>query len=154
MLLMVVNVALAGKAMDSILKKGELVVGITGSVLGGLWAGMLMARQPDATLRLVLYGTVVLFVTAPVLTYTDSPWFGIVLLIPVTFCMAMPPGLIMATLQAISPNELRDVGLFSILQDGEVTNLKGTAQVARNIAVAIFGTQWREWLIPFLGGLE
>ena len=31
MLLMVVNVALAGKAMDSILKKGELVVGITGT---------------------------------------------------------------------------------------------------------------------------
>ena len=28
-------------------------------------------------------------------------------LIPVTFLMAMPPGLIMTTLQAISPNELR-----------------------------------------------
>ena len=84
-----------------------MVVGIAGSVLGGLWAGILMARQPDATLRIVLYGTVVLFVTAPLLTYTDSPWLGIVLLVPVTFCMAMPPGLIMATLQAISPNELR-----------------------------------------------
>lgn len=37
---------------------------------------------------------------------------------------------------------------------GEVVNLGGTAQVARNLAVAIFGTQWLDWLIPFLGGLE
>ncbi len=37
---------------------------------------------------------------------------------------------------------------------GEATNLKGTDRVARSIAVAIFGTQWREWLVPFLGGLE
>ncbi len=37
---------------------------------------------------------------------------------------------------------------------GEVVNLGGTAQVARNLAVAIFGTQWLDWLVPFLGGLE
>lgn len=37
---------------------------------------------------------------------------------------------------------------------GEVANLKGTSRVARNIAVAIFGSQWREWLLPYLGGLE
>jgi len=29
------------------------------------------------------------------------------MLIPVTFCMAMPPGLIIATLQTVAPNELR-----------------------------------------------
>ena len=84
-----------------------MCVGILGSVLGGLWAGSLMARKPDATLRIVMYGTVVLFVTAPVLTYTEDAWVGIALLVPVTFCMAMPPGLIMATLQAVAPNELR-----------------------------------------------
>ena len=66
-----------------------------------------MARQPDAPLRIVLYGTVVLLLAAPVLTLTPAPWLGIALLVPVTFCMAMPPGLIMATLQAIAPNELR-----------------------------------------------
>ncbi len=44
--------------------------------------------------------------------------------------------------------ELADAG------GGEVVNLMGTSQVARNIAVAIFGTQWRDWLLPFLGGLE
>ncbi len=43
---------------------------------------------------------------------------------------------------------------LAIAGGGEVANLQGTAQVARNIAVAIFGTQWREWLVPFLGGLE
>lgn len=84
-----------------------MIVGIMGSVTGGLWAGSLMARRPDATLRIVMYGTVVLLVTAPFLTVVSDPWVGVFLLIPITFCMAMPPGLIMATLQAISPNELR-----------------------------------------------
>ncbi|NNL86936.1 MAG: VWA domain-containing protein [Myxococcales bacterium] len=44
--------------------------------------------------------------------------------------------------------ELADAG------GGEVVNLGGTAKVARNLAVAIFGTQWLDWLVPFLGGLE
>ncbi len=85
-----------------------MLVGITGSVLGGVWAGYLLARRvEDATLRIVLYGTVVLLPTATALTLLPDPWMGIWLLVPVTFCMAMPPGLIMATLQAIAPNELR-----------------------------------------------
>ena len=84
-----------------------MFVGIGGSVIGGLWAGKLMSTKPDATLRIVLYGTIVLLMTAPFLTIVSDPWVGIWLLIPVTFCMSMPPGLIMATLQAISPNELR-----------------------------------------------
>ena len=82
-------------------------VGILGSVLGGLWAGRIMAKKPDATLWIVMLGTVVLFCLAPVLTLVENPWVAIGLLVPVTFCMAMPPGLIMATLQAIAPNELR-----------------------------------------------
>ena len=84
-----------------------MVVGIMGSIIGGLWAGSMMANKPDATLRIVMYGTVVLLVTAPLVTIVPNPWVGIALLIPTTFCMAMPPGLIMATLQAIAPNELR-----------------------------------------------
>ncbi len=84
-----------------------MFVGIAGSVLGGLAAGSMMAKKPDATLRLVMWGTVVLVVTAPLLTIVPNPWVGIALLVPITFCMAMPPGLIMATLQAIAPNELR-----------------------------------------------
>lgn len=84
-----------------------MCVGILGSVIGGFWAGKLMARRADATLRIVLVGTVVLLFAAPPLTLAANPWVGIALLVPVTFCMAMPPGLIMATLQAIAPNELR-----------------------------------------------
>jgi MFS family permease len=85
-----------------------LVVGIFGSVIGGLWAGSLIRRKiEDATLRLVTYGSIVLLPTATALTIVPDPWVGIALLIPVTFCMAMPPGLIMASLQAIAPNELR-----------------------------------------------
>jgi MFS family permease len=85
-----------------------LCVGILGSVVGGLWAGVLIGKRvPDATLRIVMYGSVVLLITAPPLTLAANPWIGIALLVPVTFCMAMPPGLIMATLQAIAPNELR-----------------------------------------------
>jgi len=85
-----------------------LGVGIAGSVIGGLWAGWLISKNVvDGTLRVVMYGTIVLLPTAGLLTVVSDPWLGIILLIPVTFCMAMPPGLMMATLQAIAPNELR-----------------------------------------------
>jgi len=85
-----------------------MVVGISGSVLAGLTATALLRRKvPDATLRLVLFSTIILLPTATLLTVVPNPWVAIGLLVPVTFCMAMPPGLIMATLQAIAPNELR-----------------------------------------------
>ncbi len=85
-----------------------MLVGISGSVWAGFRAGVLLRRRvPDATLRLVLYGTIVLLPTATVLTILPDPWLAVALLVPVTFCMAMPSGLIMATLQAIAPNELR-----------------------------------------------
>ena len=41
------------------------------------------------------------------LTLVENPWLGIGLLVPVTFCMAMPNGLMLATLQSVAPNELR-----------------------------------------------
>ena len=85
-----------------------MVIGILGSITGGLWAGRLLKRQvADATLRIVMYGTIVLLPTATALTLLSDPWIAIGLLVPVTFCMAMPPGLIMATLQGVAPNELR-----------------------------------------------
>jgi MFS family permease len=85
-----------------------LIVGIAGSVLAGYWAGRLIRKgTPDATIRLVLYGTIVLLPTATALTLVEDPWVGMAILVPVTFCMAMPPGMIMSSLQAIAPNELR-----------------------------------------------
>jgi MFS family permease len=95
-----------------------LVVGIAGSITGGLWAGALIrARVQDATMRVVLYGTLVLLPTATLLTIVPDPWLAMALLVPVTFCMALPPGLMMATLQAVAPNEMRGqmVGVYLIV---------------------------------------
>ena len=85
-----------------------MVVGIAGSVLAGYWAGRMMrGGTQDATLRLVFYGSLLLLPLAPLLTIAPNPWHGIFLLVPVTFLMAMPAGLIMTSLQAIAPNEMR-----------------------------------------------
>jgi len=85
-----------------------MVFGIAGSVLAGYWAGVWIARgRPDATLRIVMWGTLLLLPTATAFTLMPDGKLAILLLIPVTFLMAMPPGLVMSTLQAISPNELR-----------------------------------------------
>jgi MFS family permease len=85
-----------------------MVFGIAGSVLAGYWAGVWIARgRPDATLRIVMWGTLLLLPTATAFTLMPDGKLAILLLIPVTFLMAMPSGLVMSTLQAISPNELR-----------------------------------------------
>jgi len=85
-----------------------MFVGIAGSIAGGYMAGhMIRQGKTDATLRVVFYGTVALVPLGVALTLVPSAWTGIAILVPVTFCMSMPPGLIMATLQAIAPNELR-----------------------------------------------
>ncbi len=85
-----------------------MVVGILGSVLAGYWAGRMIAKgTQDATMRLVLWASVGLLPCATALTLVPNPWVAIGLLIPVTFMMAMPPGLMMTTLQSIAPNELR-----------------------------------------------
>lgn len=85
-----------------------MVVGITGSVLAGVWAGRMIARgTPDATLRIVMWVSLALLPTATAFTLIPDGRAAIALLIPVTFLMAMPSGLMMTTLQAIAPNELR-----------------------------------------------
>ena len=85
-----------------------LFVGIAGSVLSGFWAGRMMRRgTQDATLRLVFYGTILLLPLATALTLVPDAWHGIWLLIPVTFLMAAPPGMILTSLQAMAPNEMR-----------------------------------------------
>ena len=85
-----------------------MVVGIIGSVWSGFWAGKMMRKgTEDATLRLVFYGSIALLPLATALTLLPNAWHGIWLLVPVTFLMAMPPGLILTSLQAIAPNEMR-----------------------------------------------
>jgi MFS family permease len=85
-----------------------MVVGIVGSISGGLLAGRLLrSRVRDATLRVAMLASAVLLPTAVLLTLVDDGWLGLGLLVPVTFCMAMPNGLMLATLQSVAPNELR-----------------------------------------------
>ena len=85
-----------------------MVVGIIGSIGGGVWAMRLIARGvTDATLRIVLYGTLALLPLSTALTLVPNPWLAVALLVPITLIMAMPVGLILATLQSIAPNEMR-----------------------------------------------
>lgn len=84
------------------------IVGIIGSVSAGAMAGFMLGRgKRDACVRLVFWGTCALIPLAMLMTSVPDPWVGIAILVPVTFLMAMPAGLIMTTLQSICPNELR-----------------------------------------------
>ena len=85
-----------------------MVVGIAGSIAGGFFASRYIKRgMSDGTLRVVWLSTLVLLPLATWLTLTSDAHLALWLLVPVTFCMSMPPGLIIATLQTIAPNELR-----------------------------------------------
>lgn len=85
-----------------------MFVGITGSVFAGALASILIRRGiQDATLRIVFYGTLLLGPLAAIMTLLPSAGAAVALLIPVTFLMALPSGLIITTLQTIAPNELR-----------------------------------------------
>ena len=85
-----------------------MVVGIVGSVSGGLLAGRLLrSHVRDATLRVAMLASAILLPTAMALTLVEDPMTALGLLVPVTFCMAMPNGLMLATLQSVAPNQLR-----------------------------------------------
>ena len=85
-----------------------LVVGVIGSVWAGFYAGRLIGRGGgDAPMRVTLWGTLVLGPVAVILPLLDSGIAAAVMLVPITFTMAMPPGLSNAALQAIAPNQMR-----------------------------------------------
>ncbi len=85
-----------------------LVVGIAGSVWAGYFAGRLLARGgDDAPMRVAFWCTVGLAPVAIGLPLFDNGLISAVLLVPITFFMAMPPGLSNAALQAIAPNQMR-----------------------------------------------
>lgn len=83
-------------------------VGILGSIWAGYYAGNMIARgRADAPMRLTLWGTIGLGPLAVIMPLVPQDWLAIALIIPITFFMAMPPGLSNAALQAISPNRMR-----------------------------------------------
>ncbi len=85
-----------------------LVMGVAGSLWAGFYAGRMIRRGTvDATLRLVIVSSVGLAPLAVVMSLVPQAWIAIVLLIPITFFMAMPAGLGNTALQVIAPNQLR-----------------------------------------------
>jgi MFS family permease len=85
-----------------------MCVGIIGSISAGAIAGWWLSRGTvDAPVKLVFWGTVALIPLGFLLWTVPDGHMGIAILVPTTFLMAMPSGLIMTTLQSICPNELR-----------------------------------------------
>ncbi|MBT7879171.1 MAG: MFS transporter, partial [Gammaproteobacteria bacterium] len=85
-----------------------LIVGVMGSIGAGYYAGYWLAKgRADAPMRLAFYGTIGLGPLAVIMPLVSSDWLAIAIIIPITFFIAMPPGLSNAALQAISPNRLR-----------------------------------------------
>lgn len=85
-----------------------LFVGIAGSVLAGWVAGRMLAKgQADASMRLVFLGLLVLAPLGIAMPLVDNAYVAIAMVVPITFIMAMPPGLSNTALQAIAPNRMR-----------------------------------------------
>jgi len=85
-----------------------MFIGILGAVTSGAVAGWMVGRgKVDAPIRIVMWGTCALIPLGILLWTVPDGWMGIAILVPVTWLMAMPSGLIMTTLQSICPNELR-----------------------------------------------
>lgn len=83
-------------------------IGILGSVWAGYYAGHMLAKgRADAPMRLTMWGTIGLGPLAVAMPLVDNAWVAIAIIIPITFFMAMPPGLSNAALQAITPNRMR-----------------------------------------------
>ena len=85
-----------------------IVFGVLGSVLSGFVAGRLVALgRPDGPMRVCLWGTLGLAPLAVAMPLVGSGHLALALLVPITFCMAMPTGLSISALQAIAPNRMR-----------------------------------------------
>ena len=85
-----------------------IVVGIAGSIWAGLYAGRMLTRgQLDGALRLTLWGILGLAPIAVAMPLLNNAYWALALVVPITFCMAMPVGLSNSALQAVAPNRMR-----------------------------------------------
>lgn len=86
----------------------SMTVGFAGSLFGG-WLSMRLIKRKrlDGTLRIVFFAAVCQLPLAVTMTLLPNAWASMAMMIPLTFLMAMPPGLIITALQSIAPNELR-----------------------------------------------
>ena len=85
-----------------------IVIGIIGSIWAGYYAGRMIAQgKDDGPMRLTFWGAIGLTPLAIAMPLVENAWLSLALVIPITFFMAMPPGLSNAALQAIAPPRLR-----------------------------------------------
>ena len=86
----------------------SMTVGFAGSLFGGWLSTRLIARKRfDGTLRIVFFAALCQLPLAVTMTLLPNAWASMALMVPLTFLMAMPPGLIITALQSVAPNELR-----------------------------------------------
>lgn len=85
-----------------------IVAGIVGSIWAGYYAGRMIAQgRDDAPMRLTFIGSLLLGPLAIVMPLLGNAWLALLLVVPITFFMAMPSGLSNAALQAIAPGRMR-----------------------------------------------
>jgi len=85
-----------------------LVIGIAGSLSGGLFSSLLIKRgKLDGMMRLGMYKCIFIVPFAVFFGFTDSSTLALVALIPVVYLMALTPGLGAAIVQAVAPNEIK-----------------------------------------------
>jgi len=85
-----------------------LVVGIAGSLSGGLFSALLIRRgKVDGMMRLGMYKCLCIVPFAVALGVAPSSTLALLALVPVVFLMALTPGLGAAIVQAIAPNEIK-----------------------------------------------
>ena len=85
-----------------------IIVGITGAVWSGWYAGRMLHRgKLDGTLRLTMWGVIGLAPIAIIMPLLSNAYWALALVVPITFCMAMPVGLGNTALQAVAPNRMR-----------------------------------------------
>jgi MFS family permease len=85
-----------------------LIVGLSGSIWSGWFAGRLVARGgADAPMRVAFWCTLCLGPIAVVMPLWSDGIMAALFLVPLTFFMSMPSGLSNAALAAIAPNRMR-----------------------------------------------
>ncbi len=85
-----------------------LIVGISGSITGGIASTWIMSRGiPDGTMWVGVFKCVAITPFAVAMGFVSSGTLAVALLIPVTFLMSLTPGLGAAIVQSVTPNQLR-----------------------------------------------
>lgn len=85
-----------------------IIFGLAGASFAGALVPIVLRRgYPDAVLRIVIFAAALILPIAAIYPLLSSTTLAIVCLCFVTFTMAMPTGMVTASLQAVTPNEMK-----------------------------------------------